>query len=327
MVIPTVARSDRFFFLRMKYSAVAARGECLVSDIVDLGQCDLAVTLVAIFKFCGFQATNSGPRREGRDMTIEHLPYSTDAPPVVTSNGIECRTVASCKRKLAAYRPTEIRLRKALARNEALLHQKDALIQNQALLSKESDHRLLNDLQVIVSLLSLQSRASANVDVASQLAAAADRIATVGRMHRRLHYCDGVQSVAFKHFLDDLCRDFSTMLSSDQRPERAVVVEGIDITLPSVTAVPLRFIVNELVTNAAKYGKGRITIKLERNNGKGYALSVCNDSPSLPKGFDPAAGKGMGMKIIRSFVERIGGVLRIGLTDHNQGARFTVQFS
>ena len=260
-------------------------------------------------------------------MTIEHLPHSTDAPPIVMFEGPECRTVASCKRKLAAYRLTEIRLRQALARNESLLRQKDELIQNQALLSKESDHRLLNDLQVIVSLLSLQSRASANIEVASQLAAAADRIATIGRMHRRLHYCDGVQSVAFKKFLDDLCRDFSAMLSSDQRPERNIVVEGIEITLPSITAIPLGFIVNEMITNAAKYGKGLITITLEQNPANGYALSVCNDGPSLPNGFDPAASKGMGMKIIRSFVERIGGALLIGQVDNNQGARFTVQFA
>jgi two-component system, sensor histidine kinase PdtaS len=260
-------------------------------------------------------------------MTIAHLPHSTDAPPIVTFKGPECRTVAGCRRKLAAYRLTEIRLREALARNENLLRQKDELIQDQALLSKESDHRLLNDLQVIVSLLSLQSRSSANTEVASQLAAAADRIATIGRMHRRLHYCDGIQSVAFKQFLHDLCRDFSTMLSSDQHPERTIVVEGAEITLPSVTAIPLGFIANEMITNAAKYGKGLIIITLERNPAKSYALSVYNDGPSLLKGFDPAVSKGMGMKIIRSFVERIGGALEIGLGDNNQGTRFTVQFS
>jgi two-component sensor histidine kinase len=260
-------------------------------------------------------------------MAIEHLPHSTDSPPITTFESLERRTVASYKRRLTAYRRAEIRLRGALARDDALLRQKDELIQNQALLSKESDHRLLNDLQVIVSLLSLQSRASANAEVASQLAAAADRIATIGRMHRRLHYCNGVQTVAFKQFLDDLCRDFSTMLSSDQRPERVIVVEGIEIKLPSVTAIPLGFVVNELVTNAAKHGKGRITIRLERNPGKGYALSVSNDGPSLPEGFDPVAGKGMGMRIIRSFVERIGGALRIGRSDNKQGTRFTVQFS
>jgi two-component sensor histidine kinase len=260
-------------------------------------------------------------------MTIEHLPYRTDSLPIITFESLERRTVASYRRRLTAYRRTEIRLREALARDDALLRQKDELIQNQALLSKESDHRLLNDLQVIVSLLSLQSRASANTEVASQLAAAADRVATIGRMHRRLHYCDGVQSVAFKQFLDDLCRDFSTMLFSEQRLERGIVVEGIEVTLPSVTAIPLGFIVNELITNAAKYGKGRITVRLERNPEKGYALSVSNDGPSLPEGFDPAAGKGMGMRIIRSFVERIGGVLGIGRGDNNQGTRFAVQFS
>ncbi|HET7377462.1 MAG TPA: sensor histidine kinase [Anaerolineae bacterium] len=255
---------------------------------------------------------------------IVHLPREPDSFPIVSR---ECSTIARCKRKLAAHRRAEIRLRERVVRDEALLRQKDELIQNQALLSKESDHRLLNDLQVIVSLLSLQSRASKNPEVASQLAAAADRIATVARIHRRLHYCDGVQSIAFKQFLDDLCRDFSTMLSSDQRPGRVIVVEGTEIKLPSTTAVPLGFIVNELITNAGKYGEGRITVRLERNSGKGYALSVCNDGASLPEGFDPAAGNGMGMRIIRSFVERIGGALQIGRNDNNQGARFTVLFS
>ena len=259
-------------------------------------------------------------------MTIEHLPHSTDPPPITTFESPQRRTVASYKRKLTTYRLTEIRLREALARDDTLLRQKDELIKNQVLLSKESDHRLLNDLQMIVSLLSLQSRASANAEVASQLAAAADRIATIGRIHRRLHYCDGVQIVAFKQFLEDLCRDFSMMLSSEQGPERGIVVEGIEIKLPSVTAIPLGFIVNELITNAAKYGKGQITVTLEPNPGKGYALSVSNDGPGLPEGFDPAASKGMGMRIIRSFVERIGGELRIGRGDNNQGTRFTVLF-
>jgi two-component sensor histidine kinase len=47
----------------------------------------------------------------------------------------------------------------------------------------------------------------------------------------------------------------------------------------------------------------------------------------LPEGFDPAARKGLGMKIIQSLVGRIGGELRIGRGDQNQGARFTVLFS
>ena len=236
------------------------------------------------------------------------------------------RTVANYERELIRHRRTERGLRKSLAWEEALLRQKDELIQQQAVLSQESDHRLLNGIQMIVSLLSLQSQASKNAEVASQLTAAADRIATIGRIHHRLHSLDGVQTFALKQYLQDLCHDFSMMLSAE-RPERVIAVEGIEITLPAATAVPLGFIANELITNAVKYGTGRITVNLESNPEKGHALSVINDGPGLPDGFDPTDRKGLGMRIIRSLVEQIGGELRIGRGDKHQGMRFTVLFS
>ena len=148
-------------------------------------------------------------------MTIEYSPHGAGTPPITIFKSPERRTVASYERELTRHRRTEIGLREALAREEALLRQKDELIQQQAVLSEESDHRLLNGLQMIVSLLSLQGRASTNAEVASQLAAAADRIATIGRIHRRLHSLDGVQTFALKQYLEDLCRDFSMMLSSE----------------------------------------------------------------------------------------------------------------
>ena len=117
------------------------------------------------------------------------------------------------------------------------------------------------------------------------------------------------------------------MMLSSGHSERIIVVDGIGIELPAVTAIPLGFIANELITNAAKYGKGRIAVRLESNPGKGYGLSVSNDGPGLPEGFDPAGRKGLGMKIIQSLVKRIGGELRIDQGDNDQGTRFTVLFS
>jgi two-component system, sensor histidine kinase PdtaS len=192
-------------------------------------------------------------------MTIEHFSYSANSPPSTIFENPERRRVASYERELTRYRCREIRLRQALRREKALVRQKDELIQQLEVLSRESDHRLLNDLQMVVSLLSLQSRASANAEAGSQLAVAADRVATIGRVHRRLHSFDGVQTVAFKQYIEALCGDFSMMLPSEERPEQVIVVEGIEIKLPTVTGIPLGFIVNELITNAAKYGNGRIT--------------------------------------------------------------------
>jgi two-component sensor histidine kinase len=66
---------------------------------------------------------------------------------------------------------------------------------------------------------------------------------------------------------------------------------------------------------------------MEARPGNGCTLAVSNDGPALPEGFDPSVSKGLGMKIIQSFVRQIGGKLTFGQGDANQGARFTVLFS
>ena len=237
------------------------------------------------------------------------------------------RSVASYERELDERRGTEIRLREELAREEALLRQKDQLIHAREVLSMEADHRLLNGLQMIVSLLSLQSRTMPSSDAAEHLSAAANRVATLARVHRRLHALDGEKTVAFKRFLQELCAEYRSMLASDDRRNQTIVVEGCDASLPATTAVPLSLIVNELITNAAKHGGGIITIRLEELPEGGLRLSVCNEGPPLPEGFDPAASKGLGMQIVQALVEQIGGALRVGRCAHCGGPEFAVAFA
>lgn len=237
------------------------------------------------------------------------------------------RTVASYERELNEHRGTDNRLREALAREEARLREKDELIHHQEVLSREAEHRLLNGLQMIVSLLSLQSRAESNADAAANLSAAANRVATIARVHRRLHSLDGAKTVDFKDFLHELCREYSSMLASEHRRSQSIVVEGCDARLPAATAIPLSLIVNELITNAAKHGRGVITVRLEETPGGGHLLSVCNEGPPLPEGFDPAASEGLGMKIVLALVEQIGGKLQIDPCAQCQGTRFAVAFA
>lgn len=96
--------------------------------------------------------------------------------------------------------------------------------------------------------------------------------------------------------------------------------------VPAATAIPLSLIANELITNAAKHGRGTITVRLEAPTEGGHLLSVCNDGPALPQGFDPAASAGLGMKIVLALVEQIGGKLRIDRCGQCQGTRFAVAF-
>ena len=263
---------------------------------------------------------------EGTELMSIDSPKGCFVPPAGSEFGMfAARSVASYERELFQFRNLEARLRDALAQNKALLDQKDALLQQQALLSRESDHRLLNDLQLIVSLLSLQSRASGNSETAGQLKIAADRVSMIVRLHQRLHSHDGAHTVAFKQYLKELCHDFSAMTLAGGAVD--IIFDTDDnVELPADVGILLGFVVSELLTNAAKHGLNRITVKFEAGTGGGYELSVSNHGAPLPENFDPMAGKGLGMKIIKSFVDRIGGRLRYGCGDGNQGARFTVMF-
>jgi two-component sensor histidine kinase len=173
----------------------------------------------------------------------------------------------------------------------------------------------------------LQSRASTNSEAAEQLAAAAHRVSMIVRVHKRLHSYDGLECVAFKQYVEDICHDFSEMLSVGDELRPVIVDKAIKMDLPAHTGVALGFIVKELLANAVKHGKGQVIVSLEPHPATGYALSVSSDGPHLPEGFDPASCKGLGMKIILTFVQRIGGQFQFGLGGNGQGTRFTVLFS
>ena len=236
-----------------------------------------------------------------------------------------CSAIAMYEQELERHRETESKLRESVLRESELLRQKDELIQQKDILSKESEHRLLNGLQLITSLLSVQSRGTKNPEAAAQLTIAANRVATLGRVHRHLHTLDHVESVEFKQYLEKLCHDLADMASSEF-PERSLSVEGAELKIPTVTAIPLGFIASELITNSIKYARGKITVSLQTIPNKGFALSVSDDGPGLPENFDPAATPGLGMKIIAALVEQIDGELQIAKGEHDQGTRFTVLF-
>lgn len=215
-------------------------------------------------------------------------------------------------------------LRTALAREEALLREKLERVRRQAMLAQEFEHRLVNSLQLISSLLSLQSRAAASPDAAAQLAVAARRVNALGRVHYRLHLLDHQETVEFGEYLNQLCEDLSGLLFSDGTGH-IVDVECVQAEIPSTVAIPLGFIVNELITNAAKYAKSNVTVRFE-TTAANHSLSVSDDGPGLPKGFSPKHGKGLGMKIVQSLVAQIGGELQFSPGDMGCGSRFTVIF-
>jgi two-component sensor histidine kinase len=216
-------------------------------------------------------------------------------------------------------------LNEALAREQVLLREKHELSERQVMLAQEFEHRLVNGLQLIVSLLSMQSRTATTPEAADQLTIAARRVAALGRVHRRLHLLDLQDHVEFKDYLKHLCEDLSGLLVQDGSGY-AIVVEGANVDIPTTMAIPLGFIVNELITNSAKYAEGHVSVRIEAASPTDRSLSVVDDGPGMPAGFKPEDSKGLGMKIVLSLVQQIGGTLSIGPGDNGRGTRFLVRF-
>jgi two-component system, sensor histidine kinase PdtaS len=216
-------------------------------------------------------------------------------------------------------------LQASLAREDELRDEKRDLLQRQAMLAQEFEHRVTNGLQLITSVLLLQSRTMATPEASIQLRIAARRIDALGSVHHRLHLLDQSEKAEFKQCLIGLCDDLSGLLFQN-RTDRAIVVEGTKVEIPSSLASPLGLIATELITNSVKHANGNITVRIEKTALDTYSLSVLDDGPGLPAGFEATKSKGLGMKLILRLVKQIGGDLQIIPRDNGHRTCFAVTF-
>jgi two-component sensor histidine kinase len=216
-------------------------------------------------------------------------------------------------------------LHASLGREAAWRQEYLIAIQSQHLRSREFEHRIFNGLQMVVSLLVVQSM-RVTPEMAVHLRMAAGRVAAIRGVHQRLHSLSSLDKVDFKQYLHHLCEELSGLLF-EEKTGRAIEVQCCDLELPATLGGPLGMIVNELITNAAKHTEGDITVRVEPTSPVSYSLSVLDKGPGLPANFDPAESRGLGMKIVLSLLKEIGGELHVFPGGNGAGARFTIAFN
>ncbi len=170
------------------------------------------------------------------------------------------------------------------------------------LMAKEIDHRVMNSLQFVSGLLSMQSRSPDVGAAATHLELAANRVAAVAQVHRHF-YADAGVDVSCIAYLRRLCDDLATILG------REIVVDGDEQTVPATSIQPIGLITNELVTNAAKHGAGKIDVAFHAS-AEMNRLVVCDQGSGLAEGFDPYSAKAvLGMRVITTLVRQLHGTL------------------
>lgn len=188
------------------------------------------------------------------------------------------------------------------------------------IMAREIDHRVMNSLQFISGLLTMQSRVPNLTDPAGQLQMAANRVVAVARIHQHFYSDEAAETVSCITFLRRLCMELSGILG------KPIEVHADQVDMPTARLQPIGLIVNELTTNAAKHGAGTIAVSY-RISGDLHELRICDEGEGLPTGFDPdKRGEGLGMKVVTTLANQLGGRMTAGPNPAGQGSCFTVAF-
>jgi two-component sensor histidine kinase len=202
------------------------------------------------------------------------------------------------------------------------------LLGEKEVLMKEIHHRVKNNLQVVTSLLNLQSQhiddeAMRNIFMDSQ-----SRIKSMAMIHEKLYQSENISQIDFSDYITNL----TASIFSSYRVEGAAVELELDIPRMSLdidTCVKLGLIINELCTNSLKYAfpdgrDGVVSIELITCSEGICMLIVKDDGIGLPDGFDIANSSSMGLQLISAMVTQLKGRIEI---DSDEGASFKIYFT
>jgi PAS domain S-box-containing protein len=174
---------------------------------------------------------------------------------------------------------------------------------------REIHHRVKNNMQVISSLLRMQSRNLHDAESGSVLLECDERIRSMALVHEQLYGTTSLTAIDFGKYLGDLSRLIAQ--SHNTRQTCVKITRDCDsLTVDVGNAVPLGLIANELMTNVFKHAfnerpEGELKLGLKRTGVQTLLLSVVDDGVGLPANFDIGATKSVGLSIVRNLVRQL----------------------
>jgi PAS domain S-box-containing protein len=203
---------------------------------------------------------------------------------------------------------------------------KESLREKEILL-KEIHHRVKNNLQIISSLLNLQSGHIRDPRALEVFKEGQGRVRSMALIHEKLYQSDDLARVNFHEYISNLA---AYLFRSYEGNSGAVKfnVEAEDVLLGVDTAIPCGLIINELVSNSLKHafpngGDGSINIRLRPTGTERLTLTVKDDGVGLPPDFDVRNTPSLGLQLVNTLARQLGGEVEVGC---GAGAEFKITF-
>lgn len=198
-------------------------------------------------------------------------------------------------------------------------------LKEKEILLKEIHHRVKNNLQVISSILNLQSSFVTDENTLEILQESRNRIRSMAIIHENLYRTEDFSSINFSSYLENLLANLVASYRINEEVLLETSLEEVDLILDQ--AIPCGLLVNELITNALKYAwkqgeKGTITINLYQDKTTIH-LNIFDDGVGLPFNFHEKKTETLGLQLVETLIEQLDGELDV---QNENGTRYFIKF-
>jgi len=203
----------------------------------------------------------------------------------------------------------------------------DRLLEQKEFLLRELQHRVMNSLNILSSLLVLQSKHAGEPAVRDQLARAQQRVLAMGAVYRHLYGADITARVEFGELLTMICRESERAYVGGYRPSISCEAEKVEVS--GNQAASLAVLAHELITNALKHAypegqAGPIVVKLKRGKDSIVDLRVADYGQGIPADLTVDRSPSLGFKVIMATVRQFNAKLEIRRL--NPGTEIIIRF-
>ncbi len=195
------------------------------------------------------------------------------------------------------------------------------------ILIKEIHHRVKNNLQIVSTLLDLQSDYITDRQSLEIFRESKNRIRSIALVHEKLYQTKNFSAIDFDGYLESLIDHLLRSYVVDPG-KIALEIDTEDVVLGIDDAIPCGLIVNELVSNSLKYAfpddqRGKITVRFENGDNKSIVLTVADNGVGLPAGLDASATETLGLQLVTILTRQLRGTIEL---DREGGTKFTIKF-
>jgi two-component sensor histidine kinase len=200
-------------------------------------------------------------------------------------------------------------------------------LQEKEVLLKEIHHRVKNNLQIISSLLNLQSKYINDSQALQMFIDSQNRVKSMALIHEILFQSREIAKIDFAEYIKNI--SIQLFRSYDAYSKKITLVINVkDIILDVDTAIPCGLIVTELVSNSLKYAfmdgrKGEISIEFSSDHSGLLTLIVSDNGIGFPENIEFEKMESLGLKLVVALANQLAGTVEL---DHSKGTTFKITF-